>query len=629
MMMRFFLLFILLHTTSLFAQDFIYHMEPPNWWVDMRSNEFQLMIHGEKVGECEVAIENEDVKILKTKRLSNPNYLVLDLEILRSNKAFDFVLTFSKDGVVYENYKYKLLKKSTVRRETFNSSDVIYLITPDRFANGDPKNDQVKKLAEKKVNRKKPYARHGGDIQGIIDHLDYISDMGFTSIWSTPMLENNMEKGSYHGYAITDMYKVDPRMGTNELYKELSITARKKGIKIIKDVVLNHIGSNHWWMEDLPSEDWINNRGVYKQTTHRREALHDPYMVKSQIKDFVEGWFVETMPDLNQRNKILATYLIQNSLWWIEFAQLSGFRVDTYPYSDRNFLYRWNKAIQTEYPGFNIVGEEWTLDKSIIGLWQISGERKNGQSQGLLQKRDRSNVPSLMDFPLHDAIIKAMSPKEKKWDDRLLHIYRNLASDYLYPDPDNMVIFLDNHDMSRCFYQLKHDFDYWKMAHAFLLTTRGIPQVYYGTEILMSDSTNPGDHGTLRADFIGGWETDKLNAFEGKIAGKRKEAQEYLKNLLNWRKNCTPIHEGQLRHFPPTFENELYVMCRFDEERLVLLIMNNDGGKKQVKPSDYINQIKPSKNNHLGFDVIGKNEIDINEIIQIPSKSFLLMDLYF
>ena len=628
-MIRYYLFFFLLNTTYLFAQDFIYHMEPPNWWVDMRSNEFQLMIHGEKVGECEVTIENQDVKILKTQRLSNPNYMVLDLEILRSNKAFDFVLTFSKDGVVYEDYTYKLLKKSTAKRETFNSSDVIYLITPDRFANGDPRNDKIKKLAEKKVNRKKPYSRHGGDIQGIIDHLDYISDMGFTSIWSTPLLENNMEKGSYHGYAITDMYKVDPRMGTNDLYKELSIKAREKGIKVIKDVVLNHIGSNHWWMEDLPTEDWINNGGVYKQTTHRRESLHDPYMVKSQIKDFVEGWFVETMPDLNQRNNILATYLIQNSLWWIEFAQLSGFRVDTYPYSDRNFLYLWNKSIQKEYPGFNIVGEEWTLEKSIIGLWQISGERKNGQSQGLLQKRDRSNVPSLMDFPLQDAIIKAMSPKDKNWDHRLSHIYSNLASDYLYPDPDNMVIFLDNHDMSRCFYQLKHDFEYWKMAHAFLLTTRGIPQVYYGTEILMSDSTNPGDHGTLRADFIGGWETDKLNAFEGKITGKRKEAQEYLKNLLNWRKNCKPIHEGKLRHFPPTSQDELYVICRFIEDRLVLLIMNNDEDKKSVKPADYINQIKPSKNNHLGFDVIGKNEININEIIQIPSKSFLLMDLYY
>ena len=628
-MIRYYLFFFLLNTTYLFAQDFIYHMEPPNWWVDMRSNEFQLMIHGEKVGECEVTIENGDVKILKTQRLSNPNYMVLDLEILRSNKAFDFVLTFSKDGVVYENYTYKLFKKSTAKRETFNSSDVIYLITPDRFANGDPKNDKIKKLAEKKVNRKKPYSRHGGDIQGIIDHLDYISDMGFTSIWSTPLLENNMEKGSYHGYAITDMYKVDPRMGTNDLYKELSIKAREKGIKVIKDVVLNHIGSNHWWMEDLPTEDWINNGGVYKQTTHRRESLHDPYMVKSQIKDFVEGWFVETMPDLNQRNNILATYLIQNSLWWIEFAQLSGFRVDTYPYSDRSFLYRWNKSIQKEYPGFNIVGEEWTLDKSIIGLWQNSEERKNGQSQGLLQKRDRSNVPSLMDFPLQDAIIKAMSPKDKKWDHRLSHIYSNLASDYLYPDPDNMVIFLDNHDMRRCFYQLKHDFEYWKMAHAFLLTTRGIPQVYYGTEILMSDSTNPGDHGTLRADFIGGWETDKLNAFEGKITGKRKEAQEYLKNLLNWRKNCKPVHEGKLRHFPPTSQDELYVICRFIEDRLVLLIMNNDEDKKSVKPADYINQIKPSKNNHLGFDVIGKNEININEIIQIPSKSFLLMDLYY
>ena len=629
MMMRFYLLFFLLNTTCLFAQDFIYHVEPPNWWVDMRSNEFQLMIHGDKVAECEVTIENKDVKILNIQRLSNSNYIVLNLEILRSDKAFDFEISFSKDGEVYEKYIYKLLKKSTAKRETFNASDVIYLITPDRFANGDSKNDQVKDLAEKKVNRKKPYARHGGDIQGILDHLDYINDMGFTSIWCTPMLENNMERGSYHGYAITDMYKIDPRMGTNVLYKELSIEARKKGIKMIKDVVLNHIGSKHWWMEDLPSEDWINNGGVYKQTTHRREALHDPYMVKSQIDDFVEGWFVKTMPDLNQKNKILATYLIQNSLWWIEYAQLSGFRVDTYPYSDRNFLYQWNSAIQREYPGFNIVGEEWTLDKSILGLWQNSTDRKKGELPPVLSKRNKSNVPSLMDFPLHDAIMKSMSPKQKKWDDRLLHIYRSLASDYLYPDPNNMVIFLDNHDMSRCFYQLNHDFEYWKMAHAFLLTTRGIPQVYYGTEILSSDSINPGDHGTLRSDFIGGWDSDKLNAFEGRITGKRKEAQEYLKNLLNWRKKCTPVHEGKMRHFPPTFDDEVYVLCRYNEERLVLLIMNNDEDKKVIKPNHYINQVKPSKDNVLGFDVVQKTEININNEVNIPSRSFLLIDLYY
>ena len=498
-------------------------MEPPNWWVDMRSNEFQLMIHGDKVGECEVNIDHEHVKILREKRLSNPNYVVLYLEILKSDMAFDFDIAFSKDGKLYEEYTYHLYKRDkSNRRSTFNTSDVIYLITPDRFANGDQKNDVVKKLKEKKVNRKKAYSRHGGDIQGIIDHLDYINEMGFTSIWCTPMLENNMAKGSYHGYAITDLYKIDPRMGTNSLYKELSIKANQKGIKLIKDVVLNHIGLNHWWMEDLPSEDWINNGGIFVPTTHRREALHDPYMVKSQIDDFVDGWFVKTMPDLNQRNKTLAIYLIQNSLWWIEYAQLSGFRVDTYPYSDRNFLYRWNEAIQREYPGFNIVGEEWTLDKSILGLWQKSSDRKKGELPPVLNKRNNSNVPALMDFPLQDAIMKSMSPKDKKWDDRLLHVYRSLAQDYLYPNPNNMVIFLDNHDMSRCYYQLEHDFDYWKMAHALLLTTRGIPQIYYGTEILTSDSTNPGDHGTLRADFIGGWNTDKYNAFEGRITGKRK-----------------------------------------------------------------------------------------------------------
>jgi len=469
----------------------------------MNSPKFEILVHGDKVGECDVNISDERIKLIKTINLENSNYIVLGIQILERSKAFSFDIEFSKEGKLFEKYNYQLLKKSKriLAKDTYNSSDVIYLITPDRFSNGDKKNDIVSSLREKKINRRKPSSRHGGDINGIINHLDYISDMGFTAIWSTPMLENNMKNLSYHGYAITDLYKIDPRMGTNELYKELSLKAKEKGIKLIKDVVLNHIGSSHWWMEDLPSEDWLNYPNNLQFTTHTRESLHDPYAIKEDVRNFTDGWFTESMPDLNQRNPILARYLIQNSLWWIEYAQLSGFRVDTYSYSNRKFLNFWNNTIQNEYPGFNIVGEEWTTDKSIIGMWQKPITEKKLNSS-IINQKFPSNVPSLMDFPLNEAILKSLQPKTQKWDHKLSILYRNMAQDYLYPNPKNMVVFLDNHDMSRVYYQLNHDLDYWKMGHSFLLTTRGIPQIYYGTEVLVSDSSKPGDHGVLRKDFL-------------------------------------------------------------------------------------------------------------------------------
>ena len=594
----------------------------------MKSPKFEILVHGDKVGECDVNISDERVKLIKTINLENPNYIVLGVQILERSKAFSFDIEFSKEGILYEKYNYQLLKKSkrNIAKDTYNSSDVIYLITPDRFSNGDKKNDIVSSLREKKINRRKPSSRHGGDIKGIINHLDYISDMGFTAIWSTPMLENDMKNLSYHGYAITDLYKIDPRMGTNELYKELSVKAKNKGIKLIKDVVLNHVGSSHWWMEDLPSEDWLNYPNNLKYTTHTRESLHDPYAIKDDIRNFTDGWFTENMPDLNQRNPILARYLIQNSLWWIEYAQLSGFRVDTYSYSNRKFLNFWNNTIQNEYPGFNIVGEEWTTDKSIIGIWQKPVSDKKSNSSFINQKFP-SNVPSLMDFPLNDAILKSLQPKSQKWDHKLSILYRNMAQDYLYPNPNNMVVFLDNHDMSRIYYQLNHDLDYWKMAHSFLLTTRGIPQIYYGTEVLISDSSKPGDHGVLREDFPGGWDHDKKNAFTDLLTDKQIESKAFLKNLLNWRKNCSAIHSGGLKHFAPSYENELYAMLRFDKKSIVLLVMNNDSKKKKIIPNNYIKEVNSKLSDKLAVDVVNGKDLNINNPISINSKSFLILEL--
>ena len=628
-MRRFQLLFlIIIFNFHLYGQDFLFHVEPLNWWVDMNSPKFEILVHGDKVGECDVNISDERIKLIKTINLENPNYIVLGIQILERSKAFGFDIEFSKEGKLFEKYNYQLLKKSQriIAEDTYNSSDVIYLITPDRFSNGDKKNDIDSSLREKKINRRKPSSRHGGDIKGIINHLDYISDMGFTAIWSTPMLENNMKNLSYHGYAITDLYKIDPRMGTNELYKELSLKAKEKGIKLIIDVVLNHIGSSHWWMEDLPSEDWLNYPNNLKYTTHTRESLHDPYAVKQDIQNFTDGWFTENMPDLNQRNPILARYLIQNSLWWIEYAQLSGFRVDTYSYSNREFLNFWNNSIQKEYPGFTIVGEEWTTDKSIIGIWQKPNSEKKSNSSVINQKFP-SNVPSLMDFPLNDAILKSLQPKTQKWDHKLSILYRNMAQDYLYPNPKNMVIFLDNHDMSRIYYQLNHDLDYWKMAHSFLLTTRGIPQIYYGTEVLISDSSKPGDHGVLREDFPGGWDHDKKNAFTDLLTDKQIESKTFLKNLLNWRKTCSAIHFGGLKHFAPSYENELYAMLRFDRKSIVLLVMNNDSKKKKIVPNNYFKEVNSKLSNKLAVDIVKGTDLNINNSISIDSKSFLLLEL--
>lgn len=628
-MRKFQLLFIIIiFNIHSYGQDFLFHVEPLNWWVDMKSPKFEILVHGDKVGECDVNISDERVKLIKTINLENPNYIVLGVQILERSKAFSFDIEFSKEGKLFEKYNYQLFKKSkrNIAKDTYNSSDVIYLITPDRFSNGDKKNDIVSSLREKKINRRKPSSRHGGDIKGIINHLDYISDMGFTAIWSTPMLENDMKNLSYHGYAITDLYKIDPRMGTNELYKELSVKAKNKGIKLIKDVVLNHVGSSHWWMEDLPSEDWLNYPNNLKYTTHTRESLHDPYAIKEDIRNFTDGWFTENMPDLNQRNPILARYLVQNSLWWIEYAQLSGFRVDTYSYSNRKFLNFWNNTIQNEYPGFNIVGEEWTTDKSIIGIWQKPVSDKKSNSSFINQKFP-SNVPSLMDFPLNDAILKSLQPKSQKWDHKLSILYRNMAQDYLYPNPNNMVVFLDNHDMSRIYYQLNHDLDYWKMAHSFLLTTRGIPQIYYGTEVLISDSSKPGDHGVLREDFPGGWDHDKKNAFTDLLTDKQIESKAFLKNLLNWRKTCSAIHSGGLKHFAPSYENELYAMLRFDKKSIVLLVMNNDTKKKKIIPNNYIKEVNSKLSDKLAVDVLNGKDLNINNSISIDSKSFLLLEV--
>ena len=557
----------------------ISRIEPLNWWVGFKNQTLQLLVHHPNIVERTPEISYQGVSIEKVHQADSPNYLFIDLNISEPTKAGKFNIIFkqeNKDDLIH-TYELKSREKSAEDYIGFNSSDAIYLITPDRFSNGSPENDVVETLNEKTIDRTDDYARHGGDIQGIINHLDYIEDLGFTAIWPCPLLTNDMPQGSYHGYAITDYYQVDPRFGTLEGYKNMSSKLSEKGMKLIMDQVANHCGLEHWWMKDLPFKDWINHQAYYEDnidnwkggenitTNHRRTTNQDMYASKIDKKNMNVGWFVSAMPDLNQRNPFMAKYTIQNSIWWIETANLGGIRQDTYPYPDKDFMSKWAGEIMNEYPNFSIVGEEWSYNPLLVGYWQDGANNRDGY---------KSNLKSPMDFPMQSFIVEALNEKEE-WDKGLVKIYQGLANDFHYATPKDLMIFPDNHDMSRIFTQLSGDIANTKMALSYLLSLPRIPQLYYGTEILMNDFDKPGDHGLIRTDFPGGWQGDEINAFSGEgLNDDQKDMQSYLKKVLNYRKHSKAIHEGKTVHFAP--ENGVYVLFRIHEDETVIHIMNKN-----------------------------------------------------
>lgn len=590
----------------------IERVEPLNWWVGLNDKSLQLLIKEENIGEATVEISYPGITISKINRADSPNYLFLDLNIGENTKAGKFNLVFKyKDGTE-KKQTYELKERTTPSQEFvgFNSSDAIFLITPDRFANGDESNDIVEGLKETKINRSDDYARHGGDLRGIINHLDYIHDLGYTAIWPTPVLINDMYSGSYHGYAITDYNKVDPRFGTLEDYIELSAKLRQKGMRLIMDQVANHCGSEHWWMKDLPFNDWVNQQNSYeenaelKNSNHRRTSNQDLYASEKDKQEMSEGWFVSAMPDLNQRNPFMATYIIQNSIWWIETLQLGGIRQDTYPYSDKTFMANWAGAIMNEYPNFSIVGEEWSLNPLLVGYWQTGANNKDGYE---------SNLRSTMDFPMQNAIVEALNEPEN-WDKGLVKMYEGLANDFNYALPKDIMLFPDNHDMSRIYTQLNEDITNTKMAMAYILTLPRIVQVYYGTEILMNDTAKPGDHGLIRTDFPGGWKGDAVNAFTGVgLSENQKSMQLFVKKLLNYRKQSKAISEGKTVHFAPV--NGVYVMFRIYDDEVVIIILN----KNEIPMNlhlDRFNEIglkgKEIKNIITGEKFIWSDNLDLN-----------------
>ena len=587
------------------------HLEPPFWWAGMAENKLQLMVHGKNISDLEPEFSHPGIEINQVHRLSNPNYLFIDLFLSEEAIPGEFEIIFNKEGQPKTKYNYILLKRESdsADRKGFSPADVIYLITPDRYANGDPGNDSSSQLKEKQ-NRLKKSGRHGGDIQGIIDHLDYISDMGFTQIWLNPVLENDQHTYSYHGYSTTDYYNIDARFGNNELYKVLSKEAKKRGIGLVMDLILNHIGSEHWWMKDLPTIDWINNDGKFVRSNHIHESVHDPHLTESQRDLLTSGWFVETMPDLNQNYTFLANYLIQNSIWWIEYADLSGFRIDTYPYIDKNFLSIWSKRIATEYPRFNFVGEEWSSNPTMVSYWQKGSNRYDDYD---------SYIPSMMDFPLQEALVNGLLGNED-WNSGIVDIFRVISNDFQYGDPYNLVVFAGNHDMKRIYSQLNEQMDLYKMAMTIINTVRGIPQIYYGTEIAMSST---GDHGALRKDFPGGWPGDKVNAFTGRSLNKKElEAQNFIRKLLNWRKENIAITMGNMIHYP--VENGIYVYFRSYNEALVMVIINNNKRSKTIDP-DRFNEVIAEKKQ--GISILDNKVYDLTTKINIPGKGALILEI--
>jgi glycosidase len=594
-----------------FAQVTISHVEPPNWWVGMKENTLQLMVHGNNVGKTEPSVNVKGIKIKKFHK-SGADYMFLDLVISRDLKPTTFLLNFNDDGKPLATWKYELKGRETgsAARKSFTTADNIYLIMPDRFSNGDPANDDMPGMLEK-ADRKNPHGRHGGDIKGITNSLEYLQKMGITAIWCTPLLENNLPAYSYHGYAITDLYKTDPRFGTNESYRDMVTEAHRKGIKVIMDMVFNHFGTKHWWMKDLPQKDWVNEWPEFTCSNYRGGVNIDPHASQYDKDRMLNGWFDHTMADFNQKNPFVANYLIQNSIWWIEYAGLDGIRQDTYPYPDQEFMALWMKRLKEEYPNFNVVGEAWLNTPQQVAYWLDGSPTKSGF---------RSNLTNVFDFPLMMAIQKAFNEGEG-WDTGMARLYDLISQDFLYSDPDRLVLFLDNHDVERIYPTIK-TIENLKMALAFMCTTRGIPMIYYGTEALSDRGTLEGDPGK-RKDFPGGWAGDGANMFSRQNLSKdQQEVYSYMSKLLNWRKGNTTVQQGKLIHYIP--EEGMYVYFRVQGENTVMVIMNNNTSEKKLDTKRFRENLDGFRK---GKDALEGSLIKDLDKIDIPAKSVRILEL--
>lgn len=605
------ILLLVLFTVSIFmARGETPRVEPSFWWSGMAETELQLMVSGDKIADYVPAVTSKHVTIREVVTLQNRNYLLLYLDLTEAvAETFDLVFTNGKKKITVP-YELKERNPERLSIESFDSSDVLYLIMPDRFANGDPTNDQIAMRTQYKVDRNDPNARHGGDLKGISDRLGYLADLGVTAIWLNPVLENDMEGGSYHGYATTDYYRVDPRFGSNEEYRELISDAHEKGMKVVMDMIFNHCGSDHPWLTEVPSPDWFNNLEEYVQTSHMKEMYFDPYASEYDKSKMVDGWFVPTMPDLNQRNRHVAKYLIQNSIWWIEYSGVDGIRQDTYPYADYEMMVDWLMAVEKEYPGYNIVAEAWLNNPIGTAFWQ-------GNSP---LNPNNTHLKSVMDFRFMGLSHSAFFEETTEWNGGLHGIYDHMTYDFIYPDIYNVLRFLDNHDTDRFLKEYPQELSGWKQAVTFLLTMPGTPQIYYGTELLMHGNKSRHD-GYVRLDVPGGWAGDETDHFTR--AGRdaiQNEAFDYLSKLLHWRQDNEVIARGGMKHY--VLQKGVYVYERFLGDEKVLVFMNGTKNEVTINLDRYAESIQGMSS---ARDFLSGKTITLDETLTLSPKEVLLL----
>ncbi|MCB9233342.1 MAG: glycoside hydrolase family 13 protein [Bacteroidia bacterium] len=539
-------------------------IDPPNWWVGMKHNKVELLLKGQNIADCSVEVPGDaPVKIRQILPAEHPNYLFLTLEIDEDAKPGNVPLKIirRKQATLVS---FPLLERAPNRTQWpgVDESDFIYLAMPDRFANGNEKNDIIPGMFEADIHRDSMFDRHGGDLQGVMNHLDYLEDMGVTALWLNPVFENNQQVASYHGYAITDHYRVDRRLGSNEDYQKLGNELRKRNMKLVKDLVFNHVGSKHFLFQELPNKDFIHHWDEYQRTNYRAPTLMDPYASEADRKIMSDGWFDRHMPDLNQQNAQLAHYLIQNTIWWVEYAGLSGLRIDTYAYSDLGFMADLVREVREEYPNLGVFGETWVHGVPIQAFFTENAPKGD---------KGPSFLPGVTDFQLHYAINNALTTKYG-WTDGWARVYYALAQDFVYENPTKNVVFLDNHDLSRFYAVIGQDIRKWRQGIAFLLTTRGIPSLYYGTELLMATFAAP--DGLVRQDFPGGWPGDKENKFtEAGRTNEENQAFDFLRILARYRKTHPVLQTGKLVQFVP--DEDHYVYFRFNAQESIIVIMNS------------------------------------------------------
>lgn len=591
-------------------------IDPPFWYAGMSNQELQLFVYGSGIGDAKVTVNHPGITLNSTVKLESNNYLIVYLNIDSSVKPCTFPITFSagKQKIV-ENYELKARDKAGSEHYGFDASDALYLLMPDRFANGNPNNDMIAGMAPYKVDRNDPNARHGGDLAGIEQNLDYFDDLGVTALWFTPVLENNMEGGSYHGYATTDYYKVDPRFGTNEEYKQLIAKAHDKGIKIVMDMIFNHSGSEHPWIKDMPSKDFFNSpdfENNYVQTSYKLTPHVDPYASKYDTNETENGWFVPVMPDLNQKNPHVYKYLLQNSMWWIEYANIDGIRMDTYPYADYDAMSNWMKELNEEYPNYNTVGETWVTEPAYTAWWQKDSK---------LSAPKNSNLKTVMDFSFFDRINTAKNEQTETWFKGLDRIYNNFVYDYLYPDPSSVLAFIENHDTDR-FLGEGDNLPMLKQATTLLLTTRRIPQLYYGTEVMMNGVKSKSD-GYVRKDFPGGWENDALSALTpAQRTALQNESYDFFKTLLNWRKGNEVIAKGTMTQF--MVQNGVYAYARQYEGKTVFVMLNGTDSPTTVSLKYYQEVLK---GHTQAKDVLTGKMITLDKELTMSPRESLVLEL--